>query len=121
MAGLASAATEHASGGVWGRWEGTSATHHCILGDPTPGDQSHVPTYDLQSQLEEGNAALLAEASPVLDLLATDALSAQPAQVRLTLHACCAPCRPPPAMCWLGPWCCKHLQPLWPVGRGLAS
>lgn len=35
-----------------------------------------------QSQLEEGNAALLAEAAPVLELLAADALSAQPAQVR---------------------------------------
>lgn len=45
---------------------------------------AHMPhPLPLQSQLEEGNAALLAEAAPVLELLAADALSAQPAQVRL--------------------------------------
>lgn len=46
----------------------------------------------LQSQLEDGNAALLAEAAPVLELLAADALSTEPAQVRARGALACA-CR----------------------------
>ena len=40
-------------------------------------------------QLEEGNAALLHEAAPLLDLLAADALSAHPAQATSALTALC--------------------------------
>lgn len=38
-------------------------------------------------QLEEGNAALLHQAAPVLELLAADALSAEPAQAARALTA----------------------------------
>ncbi|KAL4457392.1 hypothetical protein ABPG75_012257 [Micractinium tetrahymenae] len=41
----------------------------------------------LQSQLEEGNAALLHQAAPVLELLAADALSAEPGQAARALTA----------------------------------
>lgn len=47
-----------------------------------PGSGSAASQLDaLQSQLEEGNAVLLHEAAPVLELLSADALSADPAQV----------------------------------------
>ena len=43
----------------------------------------------VQSQLEEGNAALLLEAAPVLEALAADALSAEPSQATAALTALC--------------------------------
>ncbi|KAL4853554.1 Nuclear pore complex protein NUP205 [Chlorella vulgaris] len=56
-----------------------------------PGSGSAASQLDaLQSQLEEGNAVLLHEAAPVLELLSADALSADPAQAAAALTALCA-------------------------------
>ncbi|KAL4441042.1 hypothetical protein ABPG77_010473 [Micractinium sp. CCAP 211/92] len=63
------------------------AVVEALLAGMPSGSSAAAQLDALQSQLEEGNAALLHQAAPVLELLAADALSAEPAQAARALTA----------------------------------